>query len=204
MELLDVIKNRRSIRKFKADEVPQNKIITLLESARLAPSGTNRQPSRFFIAKSKQKRKELVEAASNQMWMHTAPVIIVCCADLESYLRRNVKTRVEELIDVGAFEDFKQVRDYTETAPDTQEKLKDIVPFAMFNVGIAIEHMVLTATDLGLGSCWVQLIDRARIIEICNLPSNLFVVALLVVGYPEQDPKPRPRLPLDKIYLGDI
>ncbi len=204
MELFDVIKRRRSIRKYTKEPVPRGEIFKLLEAARQAPSGTNRQPWRFLVVQDNAKRKQLQAAAYDQRWMSTAPVIIVCCADLNAYSRSNVRTRVEELIEIGAFEDVPEVRNYVACLPEQAWQMNDIIPSAMFNVGIAIEHMVLAATDLGLGTCWVQRIDRAKIMDACELADNLFVVALLVLGYPNQNPRPRPRLPLEEIYLGEI
>jgi nitroreductase len=204
VEFFDVIKRRRSIRNYTKEPVPREEILKLLEAARQAPSGTNRQPWRFLVVQDMTKRKQLQAAAYDQRWMSGAPVIIVCCADLNAYLRSNVRTRVNELIEVGAFEDVPQVKDYVACQPEQARQLNEIIPSAMFNVGIAIEHMVLAATDLGLGTCWVQRIDRTKIKEICGLADSLFVVALLVLGYPNQTPRPRPRLPLEEIYLGEI
>lgn len=52
------------------------------------------------------------------------------------------------------------------------------------DVAIAIDHMTLAATDLGLGTCWVCAFDAKRCHEILELPENLEVVALLPLGYP--------------------
>jgi nitroreductase len=204
MELKDVIQNRRSIRKYKSEKIHRDLILQLLEAARLAPSGTNRQPSRFVVVQDEARRRELQVAAFDQKWMSNAPVIIVCCADVNAYLRSNLRTRVEELIEVGGFEDSPLMREYVNLAPEKIEQVKEVLPTATFNVGIAIEHVVLAATDLGLGTCWVQMIDRSKIRKICSLPDHLFVVTLLVVGYPDETPKPRPRLPLEQIVIGEF
>jgi nitroreductase len=52
------------------------------------------------------------------------------------------------------------------------------------DVTIALEHMVLTATDLGIGSCWVGLFDGRRISGILDMPEDQHIVALLALGYP--------------------
>jgi len=61
MELLKVIESRRSIRKFKSDEIPENYITELIEAGRFAPSGINIQPTRYVVIKSCETRKKLNE-----------------------------------------------------------------------------------------------------------------------------------------------
>ncbi len=85
MDVSEAINKRRSIRKFKPDTIPEEKIRQLLESARLAPPGTNTQPWRFVVVKDDNIRKKLQEAAHNQRHVRRAPVIIVCCADLKAF-----------------------------------------------------------------------------------------------------------------------
>lgn len=63
METSEAIVNRRSIRKFKSDSVPDKQVTALIEAARLAPSGCNAQPWRFKIVKDLKTRRKLAEAA---------------------------------------------------------------------------------------------------------------------------------------------
>ncbi len=91
MELKEIIQKRRSIRKYKDKPVSRDIIFQLLEAARLAPSGTNRQPWRFVVVQDSAMRRELQKASFDQRWISSGPVIIVCCADLNSYLRSNVR-----------------------------------------------------------------------------------------------------------------
>lgn len=72
------------------------------------------------------------------------------------------------------------------------------------NAGIAVEHMVLKAVDLGLGSCWVGIVDREKAKKILKLEDRYDIVALLPIGYPDQEPSPRTRLPMNEILLKEI
>lgn len=72
------------------------------------------------------------------------------------------------------------------------------------NAGIAVEHMVLKAVDLGLGSCWVGIVDRERVKKILKLEDRYDIVALLPIGYSDQNSSPRPRLPMDEIILKEM
>jgi nitroreductase len=68
---------------------------------------------------------------------------------------------------------------------------------------IAIEHMVLAATALGYGTCWIGAFSEAEVKKILKIPENLTVVALLPVGVPDESPPPRPRKRFDEIFFRD-
>ena len=79
-DVLGVIKKRYSCRKYQKQIVEDEKIMRLIEAARLAPSAKNRQEWRFIVVKDEKKRKALAHAAKEQEFIAEAPVIIVCCA----------------------------------------------------------------------------------------------------------------------------
>ena len=76
MEFLELVRKRRSIRRYKSDPVPQKKLEYVLEAARLAPSWGNRQCWRFIVVKEEAKRR----AIAIREWVAEAPSIIVGCA----------------------------------------------------------------------------------------------------------------------------
>jgi nitroreductase len=196
----EAIERRRSIRKYKPNPVPNNLIDQILESARLAPSGVNRQPWRFRVVTDPETKAKLREAAFNQRFVEEAPLVIVCCSDLMTFVR-DTKKRMQELVDAGAIpaaalEGYPQ-EEYTED----WEVLKKFIPEAMFNTSIAIEHMILTATALGLGSCWVARIRGSVIQKILGLPKHIILNALLTIGYADESPPARPRVPLKDILV---
>jgi nitroreductase len=196
----EAIRQRRSIRKFKPDPVPDECITELLESARLAPSGCNAQPWRFKIVRDPGKRILLAQAAHNQMFIAEAPVVIVCCADVRGYLDGSV-SGIQDLGKIGAVEDNVVqvlVRNIGEMKTCSVEQLAARIAA---NVAIAVEHMALRALDFGLGTCWVRFLDVERIQKIFGWGDNLFVVALLPVGYPAEAPAPRKRLPMEALLI---
>ncbi|HWJ02293.1 MAG TPA: nitroreductase family protein [Verrucomicrobiae bacterium] len=199
MNVKEAILARRSIRKFKPDPVPDELILELLEGARLAPSGTNHQPWRFIVVKNEGLRQQIRLAAFNQRHTSEAPVLLVCCADLQTYAR-DTRRRIQELVDAGVLgpETFDNYPGIDQTKD--METLKKMVPHAMLNVAIAMEHIALQAVSMGLGTCWVQLMKAKEIARILSLPENLVITALMPLGYPDGDPKPRPRVALEEIY----
>ena len=76
MDAMETIKNRRSIRKYKAKEIPHEVLLHLLEAARLAPSGANRQPFQLIVVTDPEKKKGLVPLCKNQQFVGEASVFI--------------------------------------------------------------------------------------------------------------------------------
>jgi nitroreductase len=174
--MLEEIVSRRSIRKYIDNKpVEEEKITELIESARLAPSGSNTQPWHFIVVKSDSMRQKVSEVSHNQKWMMSAPVFIVCVADV----RFRIKEDVDLIID--------------ENSPDPE--VKQIIR----DTSIAIEHVVLSAENLGLGTCWVAWFTQDEIRPVLNIPSDKYVVAVITLGYPDESPKARPRKNLEDI-----
>lgn len=202
MELLDAMKARRSIRKFKAKPVPDEYITQLIEAARLAPSGSNLQPTRFVVVKSEEAREKLNEATPLP-FVAKAPVVIACCVDPESF--GGLQNRYAELREAGAFVDTPLNNpDPDSSAPRRQMDSATAEAYMRLNAAIAIEHITLRAVDLGLGTCWIMMFDQTKAKKALGLAENLSIVALIPLGYPDQNPAPRPRLDLESLILKEL
>lgn len=176
MEVIEAIRKRRSIRKYADKPVPQEIINELIEAARLAPSGNNVQPWRFYIIKDK---KILTEnKVFHQDFVYKAPLIIVCCSDPQ-----------------GFAELYKVSKDLDE---------RDPVLRAWRDLSLACENMVLRATELGLGTCFVGWIKRDEIKKILNIPENYVLAYVIAMGYPAEEPKHKEKKTRDEIVLGNI
>ena len=200
MELSDVIASRRSIRKFKQEDISTDTVRLLLDAARLAPSGSNLQPARFIVAQSPA-TKEALGRCTPYKFIVKASVIFVCCADPTAITTRD--RRVGELQKEGAFEGV----DMDMNDPSAVSPIMDaeaVKAYLSMNVAIAIEHIVLQAVDLGLGSCWLGRFDRDKVKEFLALDKSIYPIVLLPVGHPDQSPKARPRFALDKLVLKTI
>ena len=200
METSEAISKRRSIRKFKSDPVPDEHIIDLIKAARLAPSGCNAPPWRFKIVKDQKTREKLAKAAYNQSFIAQAPVVIVCCADISGYLEGS-ESGIQDLGRIGAIEDRIVNIICTNLNNTKKMDIKEIGPRIAANVTIAIEHMVLRALDFNLGTCWVRALDELEIKKLFGWDENIYVVALLPVGYPNESPQPRRRLKIQDIII---
>ena len=83
MDVFEAIRKRKSVRSYLEKEVEQEKVMRILEAARLAPSAANKQEWRFVVVQDKEKRKKLSEAAKRQRFVAEAPVVIACCAETD-------------------------------------------------------------------------------------------------------------------------
>jgi len=79
MVLLEMIKKRRSVRKYRSAPIPDPVLERLKESIRWAPSACNYQPWRFILVNDPENRKQVAITSRRQMWMADAPLIIVAC-----------------------------------------------------------------------------------------------------------------------------
>jgi len=171
--VLEVIRKRRSVRNFAPKEVEEEKLALILESARLAPSSTNSQTWHFVVVKSKEVIRDL--AAAVPFGPESVNQWIGTAPLIIAACARPdpLFHRAGQLVD----KDYHRI-----------------------DVAIAVEHMVLMATDLGLGSCIIGWFGRRKARKILELPSSMEVVLLLAVGY-SNDPAaaPRPRKGLREI-----
>ena len=169
------IENRRSVRKYKPEKIEKDKLMQILESARLAPSGSNTQPWNYIIVEELGSRIKLAEAAHHQMWMAEAPVFIVCVGD--------INCRVSDNKGISLNEDT--------SLPELKLLIRDMA--------ISIEHIVLEAEHLGLSTCWVADYYQKDIKPLLNIPEDKYVSAIIVLGYGDEKPNPRPRRALEEI-----
>ncbi|GAB6179684.1 nitroreductase family protein [Desulfotomaculum defluvii] len=202
MEVIAAMKARRSIRKFKPDPIPDSYVQEIIEAARLAPSGSNLQPTRFVVVKSDEARMRLNEGTPMN-FVSKAPVVLVCCVDNQVF--EHYGKRVNELKEAGAFlgTPLEDVKATDLSSQRTQDEVA-MKAYLGLNAAIAIDHITLRAVDLGLATCWIMLFDQDKIKKAINLDNRYQVIALIPLGYPDQNPAPRPRLPLEDLVIKEL
>jgi nitroreductase len=133
-------------------------------------------------------------------------VVIVACIDKKSIMSQG--NRMKELREANAFVDT-PLDKAPEASEDNYKKRaaideNAIKSYLTLNAAIAIDHITLKATDLGLGTCWVMMFDKEKLHNMLNLEERYEAVALIPVGYPGQYPAQRPRLSQSEIILKEI
>jgi len=207
MDVSEAIQKRVTIRRWKPTPVEKEKIVKVLEAGRRAPSWGNVQPWRYIVVQDKTRIEELAKVAGGQPHIRTAPVVIVCCGLAEVFSQKMHRESLKQLIEAG-------VMDWPDEVLDNVVLGSDV--FAPYRLGeqvmtvkageqimISLAYMTLEAINQGLGSCWMGAISPKDAHQIMNLPRNLLVHDFFLLGYPDEDPKPRPRKEFDKIVFWE-
>lgn len=192
--MLKEIVNRRSIRKYRQNEVPVEMIQQIIQAGRLAPSGKNKQPWKFLVYTAQAKREILIkmeegiqrelngncilpnsgyglpDAQNTLRIMREAPVLIVVMNPYGKSPFENITVdeRVTEIVD-------------------------------SLSIGAAIQNMLLEAERLGMGTLWIANTCFAypELVECIKEPGQL--MGAVALGYADELPLPRPRKALDDI-----
>lgn len=185
--MIPAVADRRSIRKYKRNEVPQDAIEEILKSGILAPSSKNRQPWKFIVVRGK--AKDCMTAVMEQGIAREKQTPLL--PESAKYLSGAEYTaQIMKQAPVVIFIVNSLGRDlHAQLSPE--ERVYEICNAQ--SIGAAIENMTLTATALGLGSLWIcdTFFAHAELKEWLNAEGEPF--AALAVGYADEAPSPRPR-----------
>ncbi|MGA2613558.1 MAG: nitroreductase family protein [Spirochaetia bacterium] len=173
-----LIQVRSSVRRYDARPVPDNAILSVIEAARFAPSASNGQPWRFIVVKGEQARGALSRWSFSGIFSRTrfaAAAPVIIALCAE-------RAGVVELA----------------------KSLKDRAMYQL-DCGIAGEHLVLRAAELGLGTCWIGWFNRRGARRALGAPLSVRVVSLIAMGYPAQGQQGRKKVrkPLESILWLD-
>ena len=161
MTVLEAIRKRYSCRAYQDKPIEREKLESIFEAARLAPSAKNLQDWRFVAVTDKETKREIAQAANNQTFLQNAGAIIVACSVSNEVMRCGQA--------VGPID-----------------------------VAIALEHIALQATELGLATCWIGSFYPEKVRPIVGIPENVTIIELMAVGYPADTQKEPRRGPVEK------
>jgi len=183
MNTLDAIANRRSIRKFKPDPVPEDLLQKVLGAALQAPSAKNKQPWRWVVVRG-ERRKEMAQCMREGLAQIKARGQNVGSAEWSLKIMEQAPATVFVLNPYGL----------SPWQPHTVDQMIDEV-VDLQSVGAAIQTLLLAAQDQGLGSLWICDVFYAYT-ELCRwLGETGQLVAAVTLGYADERPAARPRKP---------
>lgn len=161
MNFIELVKKRKSVRKYLDKKIPRELIDQCIEAARLAPSACNSQPWSFLVIDNHEMineiaRKSMTGLYSLNKFIADAPVVIVVVREKSKFIARLAGT-------------FRGIQ------------------YSLIDIGIACDHLILQATDLGLGTCWLGWFDEKAIQKILKLPKSSKIDVVLTLGFPEDD-----------------
>jgi nitroreductase len=153
----EAIARRVSCRNYTPDPVPEAHVRQILEAARLAPSACNQQPWRFAVVRDPARRRRIVEDGflpGIKMTWAIEAPVHVVIGMERSFVTHRLAASVSG------------------------------VDYPWVDIGIAGEHLVLAATELGLGTCWIGWIRPRAVGRIVGWPASVKPVVVITVGYP--------------------
>ena len=158
----DIFIERRSIRRFKEQEIEEEKLQAIFEAARMAPSWGNLQCAELVVVSDSEKKKGLADLLSTKnpatKAMVDAPVVLAVCGmpEKSGYYKEKQVTRYQH--------------------------------WFLYDLGIISQTICLKACELGLGTVIVGSFDHKQAEQILNVPKNTELVALIPLGYPDHAP----------------
>ncbi len=196
--IMSLLESRRSIRKYQDKEIPTEVIHQLLKAGQMAPSRANSQPWRFIVITDGEIKQKLFDAVYKQKLVLTAPLSICVLGVIDP--RKDVPSRTTELVAAECF--GQDVKDFADHVLDDWQN-PELKVDAALNSSIAATQIMLAAHGLGLGSCWIKLCEDDKVLDVLNVPEGYYNAGILTIGYPDESPKARPRLPLASMSFKD-
>ena len=176
MDFFDLVKKRKSVRKFnKNKKVEKEKIKKIFEAVRLSPSAENAQGWEFIIVDNKNIRDDFRKKAFSTIyklpWIKTVPVFIVMISK-KKILPNIIGNKISK------------------------------IDYQTIDAGIAGEHLVLAAEELSLSTCWIGWFNKKKVRNFFNIPKKYKIYSLFALGYKDEDytPGPHKRKPLEDVY----
>ncbi|MFT5871392.1 MAG: nitroreductase [Clostridium sp.] len=181
-EIVNLLKSHSSIRKYTNQPVEDEKIKTIIECAQSASTSSYIQAYTIISVKDKDKRKNIAHLSGDQSYVEQCPLFLVFCADLN-----RSKTSCE-------------VNNKTMADSNTETFI-----LATVDAALAAQNALIAAESLGLGGVYIGGIrnNPLEISKILGIPSGVYPVFGMCLGYPNHNPEKKERLPLDVVFKTD-
>ena len=182
MSVIKTMHNHRSIRAYKPDPVPEALLQEILAAGVRASSSGNMQTYSIIVTRDRNLKGQLYKPHMEQSMVLDAPVLLTFCADFN---RMRQWLRINE-------------------APDNFDNFMSFM-IAAIDATLVSQNVALAAEDRGLGICYMgsTLANCDQIGQILQLPPGVVPVVGFSLGYPDEDPAPRDRLPLDGLVHNE-
>jgi len=174
MDVISLLNQHRSIRKFTDEPVSDETVDQIMASGMAAATSSNLQGTTVIRVRNPETRSKIATLAGGQTYVETAAAFFVWCADLH---RASVACEM--------------------AGGESSEGMTEHFVLAAVDTALAAQNAVVAAESLGLGICYIGGIrnDPAQVTELLELPQQVFPLFGLCIGWPDQDPDLKPRLP---------
>jgi len=210
-DILEVIRTRKSIRRYKPDPIPDEILDKVLEAARWAPTGENYQPWRLIVIKNPETKNKIGNLA--KLGSGSRMTAWYCLGEMQKRFEE-IQDPVK-LAEVLRFMYSGEVSEFAKQAPVVITVIGTLMEGSVdvpYDLSASIENMLLEAHSLGLGACWVHgpvasTRDAAKFKKILKIPTGMGeykVIAYVALGWPAEARKhPRPKKPLEEIVYWE-
>ncbi|WP_442598771.1 oxygen-insensitive NADPH nitroreductase [Neobacillus sp. D3-1R] len=180
-QVIDLILNHRSIRKFEEQLLSTEQIETIVKSAQAASTSSFIQAYSIIGVKNLDAKRKLAEIAGNQSYVESNGHLFVFCADLH---RHELVAEMEN-------------QDLMRSLQSTEKFM-----VALIDASLAAQNAVIAAESMGLGACYIGGLrnNLEAVCELLKVPQRVIPLFGVVVGYPAQQTDKKPRLPLENVY----
>lgn len=170
---LELAQKRQSVRSYKPDPVPRELTEKCLEAARIAPSACNTQPWRFLVIDDPSLKEKLCDKIFSGLY------------SVNSYAKQApvivavISQKTSFITKVGGF--------------------LRCTAYYLMDIGIAVEHFVLEACELGLGTCWIGWFNEKEAKKLLNIPKTEKLDCVISLGFSSEPLRPKNRKPIEEI-----
>lgn len=148
MDFIELVNKRYSVRAYKRSPVRKEKLLTILNAARIAPTASNRQPFQILVIHTKGREQELLSIYPREWFVQPPMILCVCGLPSLAWVRRDGR----RYMDVDA--------------------------------AIVMDHMVLAAAEMGIGTCWIAAFDVENARKVLSIPEDVEPLIFTPLGYP--------------------
>lgn len=182
-ETVSLLKSHRSIRKFLAKPLPEGLLEQILEAGQSAATSSFLQGATVIRVRNPDSRKKLAAYAGNQPYVESAAEFLVFCADI-----RRAGNCCEKY-----------------QKPFSGEFTEHFI-IATVDAALMAQNTVVAAESFGLGICYIGGLrnNPRQVSDVLQLPTGVYPVFGLCLGYPDQNPEIKPRLPLSVILKDEV
>lgn len=176
MRFIDLVRKRKSVRKYLDKPIPRKDLLECIEVARLAPSACNVQPWKFIIIDDKLKIKEVTDKICHSVYSFNkfigeSAALVIVVSDKEGFFRKAAGV-------------FKGTNYY------------------LIDIGIACEHLVLQAEESGIGTCWIGWFDERALKKTLQLSRQTKIDVVISLGYYDtQETSQKSRKQLEEVAV---
>ena len=195
--LYRMIQERRSIRRFDGSSIPPETLQRVLDAATRAPSAHNRQPWRFVILTVLEDKRSLANVLGEELREDR-----LADGDDPGQIEKDVTQSIERIADAPVVVIACLSMEAMDVYPDERRKTAEYI-MAVQSVSMAAQNLLLAAHAEGLGACWLcaPLFTKDEVREELNLPEGWDPQGLIILGYPADAGKERPRRPIEEVSL---